>query len=56
MLYSPQLANTPRADLDMSLFWSVVLLLSIFMLTRREDIRKKVALALNKVERLFARN
>ncbi len=29
MLYSPQLANAPRAELDMSLFWSVVLLLSI---------------------------
>ena len=29
MLYSPQLANAPRADLDLSLFWSVVLLLSI---------------------------
>jgi cell division protein FtsW len=29
MMYSPQLANAPRADLDMPLFWSVVLLLSI---------------------------
>ena len=29
MLYSPQFANAPRADLDLSLFWSVVLLLSI---------------------------
>jgi cell division protein FtsW len=28
-MYSPQLANAPRAELDMSLFWSVVLLLSI---------------------------